>query len=516
MSPALPLFVVSTKANTADISKRVKAGELQRVVQGLYTRDMRPANKLSTLVGQHIWEIVGLLCPGALIVDRTALEARPADDGSIFVVSGRTSDLAIPGFRIRTRKGVCTAQDLPFMGGTLRMSSAGRIVLDNMVPSRARSGPSRTAGMTAIEEYLERQVRLHGDSALNRIRDEAKSVAVLIGREAEMDKLDRLCGALLGTQPSPAGVTAPTAVARIDGAPYDDDRVAMFERLWSKLHSEHFPMLSEPTTAEARANVAFFESYFSNFIEGTEFEVSEAENIVFGNQIPPKRPQDAHDILGTWRVASDEGELAAILDTFESFEAALKRRHSAIMEGRPEKAPGIYKEIANRAGTYEFVAPDLVRGTLKRGYEFLRALADPFARAAFAMFVVSEVHPFLDGNGRVARLMMNGELARSRQARIIIPTIMRNDYLDGLRGLSANGNAESYLRILAVCRNWSAPMPWDSFPLTKAVMTRTNAYLRHQEAVSENKRLTVPTPSLISAIEIVDVQASASRPSTFS
>ena len=41
-------------------------------------------------------------------------------------------------------------------------------------------------------------------------------------------------------------------------------------------------------TPEAFANLAFFEAYFSNFVEGTEFVVDEAAEIVFGNQIPTR------------------------------------------------------------------------------------------------------------------------------------------------------------------------------------------------------------------------------------
>lgn len=44
------------------------------------------------------------------------------------------------------------------------------------------------------------------------------------------------------------------------------------------------------------------------------------------------------------------------------------------------------------------------RGRLRRGFDILSGLIDPFDRAVFAMFLVSEVHPFDDGNGRVARL----------------------------------------------------------------------------------------------------------------
>lgn len=51
--------------------------------------------------------------------------------------------------------------------------------------------------------------------------------------------------------------------------------------------------------------------HFSNYIEGTEFEVEEAAEIVFKGRIPRERPADAHDILGVWRVVSDQSEMRA-------------------------------------------------------------------------------------------------------------------------------------------------------------------------------------------------------------
>ena len=45
------------------------------------------------------------------------------------------------------------------------------------------------------------------------------------------------------------------------------------------------------------------------------------------------------------------------------------------------------------------------------------------------MFVVAEVHPFSDGNGRTARLAMNCMLSARALSRIIIPTVYREDYL---------------------------------------------------------------------------------------
>lgn len=43
----------------------------------------------------------------------------------------------------------------------------------------------------------------------------------------------------------------------------------------------------------------------------------------------------------------------------------------------------------------------------------------PFAKAVYMTFLVSEVHPFLDGHGRIARVMMNAELSAKGLSKII-------------------------------------------------------------------------------------------------
>jgi len=46
------------------------------------------------------------------------------------------------------------------------------------------------------------------------------------------------------------------------------------------------------------------------------------------------------------------------------------------------------------------------------------------------------VHPFSDGNGRTARLMMNLALSTAKLTRLIIPTVYRDDYFSALHALS--------------------------------------------------------------------------------
>ena len=228
--------------------------------------------------------------------------------------------------------------------------------------------------------------------------------------------------------------------------------------------------------------LAFHEAYFSNFIEGTEFTVEEAAEIVFDGVIPQERPGDAHDVLGTFRVVSDIAHLQRLPEDFESFRELLRRRHVTVMEARSDKTPGAFKATVNRAGETVFVAPELVEGTLERGFEFLQALDDPFQRAIFMMVLVSEVHPFADGNGRVARIMMNAELLARDQERIIIPTAYRTDYLGALKAFSHNAHTEPLIRMLDIAQGYVHRIDWSTLETARADLARTNAFAEGPDA----------------------------------
>ena len=124
--------------------------------------------------------------------------------------------------------------------------------------------------------------------------------------------------------------------------------------------------------------------------------------------------------------------------------------------------PGKFKTVHNQAGMTLFVAPDLVEGTLRKGFQWLQGLNTPFQRAVFMMFLIAEVHPFVDGNGRCARIMMNAELVAEGQARIIIPTIFRDNYLSSLKALSLNSRFEPLIRTLDFAQNYTSHIDWSN------------------------------------------------------
>ena len=496
---ALPEVFVSTSAMTQLVWHAQRDGTVRKISSRVYTKNL--TDEPARIVRRNLWPLVAGLVPGALIADRTAIEYRPSSDGSIFVVSDHKRDIELPGLTIRPRKGPLPLEtDLPYIGN-LRVSCQGRAYLDNLVPSRRRDGrESRTLRRDEMELRLDDIARRRGDAELNRIRDEARRIAPLLGREAEFAALDLLIGTLQGSRKS--FLTSDRANARRGGEAFDPERIELFEALHGELLRTAPVIRQVPArTPGARSTLDFFDAYFSNFIEGTEFEVDEAEAMVFENVIPENRPADAHDVLGTWKIIADPMEMERTPNTAEQLVELLKSRHAVLMAGRPEIYPGELKRQGNRAGGTIFVAPDQVLGTLTRGFELYRSLTPGFARAAFMKFLISEVHPFADGNGRIARIMMNAELAAAGEERIVIPTIYRGDYLTALKALSQGRNPSALVRTLDFAQRWVVSIPWENIKDTRTALERGDAFLDSLTADREGIRLKLWTPDARSVRE---------------
>ena len=489
----LPEAFVSTSATSGAVLRAIRAGRLRKLGSRLYTSNMTDAP--DQIVKRNLWRIVAGYFPGALVADRTALENAPAPDGTVCVISPRGNDIELPGLILRPRRGIGPlASDRPFLDG-LFLSSSARAWLENMRPSRGRGGRlPRTLPRLELEKRLDTLIRRGGAEDANRLRDEIRAVAPELGLQAAAEDIDRLIGGLLGTRE--ASFSSSAARARARGRPYDPHRADLFQVLHTALRNH--PPIARPARArppDGEATLAFYEAYFSNFIEGTEFEVQEAADIVFGGHMPAERPADAHDVLGTWAVVSSEREMSRTAGDIRMFRDLLMERHARIMQGRPGMGPGRFKIAANRVGDTHFVTPDLVEGTLERGFGFLRSLETPFQRAVFVKFLIAEVHPFADGNGRLSRVMMNAELVAAGEERIVIPTVFRNNYLSALRVLSRNEKPEPLIQALDYAQRWTRAMDWSDISSTGRWLGTCNAFLMPDEAEETGRLLRFPSPA---------------------
>lgn len=487
---SLPEVFVSNTEISSQVSQAVKDGKLKKLASRLYTKNMQDNPEL--IVRRHWYDLLKEYYPDALIADRTALENSPAMDGSVFIISSKKRNTELPGITFNPRKGHGPLEsDLLFIND-LWISSESRALLENMKPSRARKGPvSRTLAREELEKKLDKMIRLKGDHHVNQIRDKAREIAIELNMMKEFNKLDDLIGTLQGTRTTE--LKSDVAKARTGDEPYDPDRIELFLKLFEDLKATaRSSRSSKKLSQQEQINLSFFEAYFSNFIEGTEFEVGEAADIVFRNAMPTERPEDAHDVFGTYRVVSNYSEMNRIPLDYDDFIEILRYRHIEILAARLDKNPGQFKAKVNVAGSTQFVDPSLVKGTLRKGFEIYRALEYSFHKAIYMMFLVSEVHPFADGNGRVARIMMNAELVSAMEQKIIIPTVYRSNYLNALKALTIDRNSTPLIRTLDFGQKFTQSIGWSDYDRAREQLEDCNAFMDPIEADRQGVRLKLP------------------------
>jgi hypothetical protein len=206
-----------------------------------------------------------------------------------------------------------------------------------------------------------------------------------------------LIGAILSTQPIEA-LSTEIAISVAKKEPFDSNRILIFKNLAKYLLQCELVSRPYKYNSSSWRNLSFFESYFSNFIEGTEFEIEEAEQIVFEKNEINNRHQDSHDVLAVFDVVQDYTEMSTVPNSADELLDLLRQRHSLIMDARPEKRPGQFKIKANKAGDTVFVLPEQVEGTFAKAFPIYQSLPEGLARAIFIQFLISECHPFDDGN----------------------------------------------------------------------------------------------------------------------
>jgi fido (protein-threonine AMPylation protein) len=475
------LFASTNSAESKRIARQLQAGSIRKVLPRVYTSDV--AGRDEDIVRRNLWRLLEFRFPNALVSHRSAVEYGPSPGKNIYLTWVENRVVEWPGITVKVSVGpsALLGDRSPFPEG-IRVSSEDRALLENLTTARKIGGEARTLERGAIEKRLLNILNTRGEEGLNAVRDSASVLAKKLAMQKEFQELDTIIGALLSTKS--AGVLRSTfAVAHALGEPYDEGRIALFDVLVRALRDHVFPLRKERVnTGQAFANMAFFESYFSNYIEGTVFEVQQARDIIYHGARIPNRAGDSHDVKGTYALCSDREEMSLQPASSAELLTTLQRRHATLLGGRPEMWPGQFKERPNRAGSTWFVDPSQVVGTLKQGYERIDMLTDPLARALYIMFVASEVHPFNDGNGRIARVMMNAELVQQGCTKLIIPNVYREDYMLALRRLSRQQDPGPYIRMMDRAHAWSHWLTPTSFEDLNQQITDSNGYKEPDEA----------------------------------
>lgn len=477
------LYFVQNNQDAKRLSRLYRQHKLRRIYHGIYTDNLK--TPLSDIVLQYWMSIVSHILPQAILSFSTALRLKPSpfkNSNIVFVTSSYHKTIVLPGLMIKVIAGNMK-DDIEQVLPSIARSNQVRTWLENLLPVRSASYRDvKTVGAVEIENMIARELALRGESNINKLRDDAKKISVRLHYDAADRKLNTIISALLSTKTSHV-LQSSYAKSVVKKEPYDQHCIILLEKLMIFLKKCEFLKRQYQYQKNSFKNISFFESYFSNFIEGTEFLIDEAENIAFSGKTVRHRHADSHDILSHFTLSNDFSEMSITPNNPKELLQLLQKRHAYLMKERPEKQPGHFKTKPNKAGNTYFVAPEKVIGTLCHAFELYHALPGGLEKALFMQFLISEVHPFDDGNGRLSRMMMNAECVKEGLFKIIVPTVMRDNYLNGLRLASRDGNFQIFCKVMDQCQAYANSINWIDYASAREKIEQDCAQLTADEGL---------------------------------
>ena len=216
--------------------------------------------------------------------------------------------------------------------------------------------------------------------------------------------------------------------------------------------------LSDAEAGQLRAFYRVDLTYTSNAIEGNSLTLTETKVLLEdGLTVSGKPIKDCYEAQG--HAEAFDHMLAAAKDTDLTItEETICTLHRLFFKMLDEKQAGVYRPGQVIIAGTEYVPPAAgeVPERMKR---FVKRLNDegaskhPVLLAAYAHRKLVDIHPFSDGNGRTARLLMNLILINKGYQIVSIPPVLRPDYINALKiaQRADNPSTEPFNELIANC-----------------------------------------------------------------
>ena len=196
-------------------------------------------------------------------------------------------------------------------------------------------------------------------------------------------------------------------------------------------------------------------TYASNAIEGNTLTLSETKVILEdGITIGGKSVREHMEAIGHAKAYDYMMDIASHKNPLILSEEIIKKLHYFFYSTYDETNAGSYRtEDVIITGT-EFVPPEWndVEGDMKSFVSEMNRIKDtthPIKWAALLHLRLVTIHPFIDGNGRCARLLMNLALVNTGYGVSIIPPVLRSEYMSTLRIAQSENNESPFLCLIA-------------------------------------------------------------------
>ncbi|MGZ8243590.1 Fic family protein [Methylomagnum sp.] len=195
-------------------------------------------------------------------------------------------------------------------------------------------------------------------------------------------------------------------------------------------------------------------TYHSNAIEGNTLTLLETKVVLEGITIGGKTLREHFEAINHRAAILYVEDIVRGQEPLSEWQ--VRSIHSLVLKNIDDANAGRYRMLNVTIAGARHVPPDFLvvpeqMADFARWYEQEAGRLHPVERAARVHGDFVKVHPFIDGNGRTSRLLMNLELLKAGFPAAVLPVERRLDYYLALDAAHVDGDYGPFLALVGEC-----------------------------------------------------------------
>jgi Fic family protein len=213
-------------------------------------------------------------------------------------------------------------------------------------------------------------------------------------------------------------------------------------------------------------------TYHSNAIEGNTLTLMETKVVLEGITVGGKLLREHFEAINHRDAILYVEDVVRREEPLSEWQ--IRNLHRLVLRQIDDENAGRYRQLNVTIAGARHVPPDLLQvpeqmAALLRWYDTEAVELHPVERAARLHVDFVKIHPFVDGNGRTARLLLNLELLKAGFPAIVLPVEHRLAYYEALDKAHVTGEMSDFLALVARCVHEGFAPYWHVLGLSPSV-----------------------------------------------
>ncbi|MFP3728457.1 Fic family protein [Priestia filamentosa] len=226
----------------------------------------------------------------------------------------------------------------------------------------------------------------------------------------------------------------------------------MFEQIdRKKVKLDTLRPLPKYTLKSLREKLLLEWTYNTNAIEGNTLTINETKVVLEGITVGGKTMREHLEVINHRDAIAYVEEIVQKGEPLTEWQ--IKNLHRLVLKGIDDEYAGVYRDqqVFIAGARHTPPAPYLIKEQMEQlinWYDNEAQKLHPVERGAMLHAIFVGIHPFIDGNGRTSRLLLNLELMKAGFPAVVIKVENRLAYYEALDKSHTTKNYHDFIQLI--------------------------------------------------------------------